>query len=204
MTFIIATKNKKKLAEMERILSPLGIRAVSEKDSGFAFPEVEENGATFAENALLKARSACKVSGMPSVADDSGLCEDALDGAPGIYSARYAGEHGDDAANNALLLKKLGDLPIEKRTARFKCAVACAFPDGSEFTVEGVCEGCIGFEESGKGGFGYDPLFYVNSLSFAELNDSEKDKLSHRGKALEKMAEKLSEMDIKERINADK
>lgn len=204
MTFIIATKNKKKLGELQRILAPLGIDAVCEADSGFDFPEVEENGTTFAENALLKARSACKVSGMPAVADDSGLCVDALNGAPGVYSARYAGAHGDDAANNALLLQNLADTPENERTARFQCAVACVFPDGTELVVEGACEGRIGYELKGDGGFGYDPLFYVGARSFAEFTAEEKDKISHRGQALCKLAAALTDMDIKEKINADK
>lgn len=204
MKFIIATKNKKKLAELSRILAPLGIDAISEADSGIDFPEVVEDGETFADNALLKARSACKISGMPAVADDSGLCVDALDGAPGVYSARYAGNHGDDSANNALLLKNLENVPKDKRTARFVSAVACVFPDGDEFTVEGSCEGIIGFAEKGENGFGYDPLFYVGEQSFAELSDSEKDKLSHRGKALKLLKERLEKMNIKEKINADK
>lgn len=185
-------------------MAPLGIGAISEADSGIDFPEVVEDGETFADNALLKARSACEISGMPAVADDSGLCVDVLDGAPGVYSARYAGNHGDDSANNALLLKNLENVPKDKRTARFVSAVACVFPDGDEFTVEGSCEGIIGFAEKGENGFGYDPLFYVGEQSFAELSDSEKDKLSHRGKALKLLKERLEKMNIKEKINADK
>lgn len=204
MTFIIATKNQKKLGELQRILAPLGIDAICEADSGFHFPEVEENGTTFAENALLKAKSACSVSGMPAVADDSGLCVDALDGAPGVYSARYAGGHGDDAANNALLLKNLENIPHEQRTARFQCAIACVFPDGRQLVVEGACEGYIGQTPRGTDGFGYDPLFYVNARSFAELTAQEKDRLSHRGQALRKLSAALAQMNFKENNNADK
>lgn len=193
MKFIIATKNPKKLKELSRILEPLGIEAVCEADTEFTFPEVEENGATFADNALLKARSVASISGFAAVADDSGLCVDALDGAPGVFSARYAGEHGNDSANNALLLKNLEGLPFEQRTAYFISAVAVVFPNGEEFTVEGRCNGHIGFEPRGEDGFGYDPLFYVNQKSFAELTAEEKDKISHRGRALCALAERLRE-----------
>lgn len=196
MTFVIATKNQKKLAELRRILAPLGIDAVCEGETDFDFPEVEETGETFAENALLKARSVAKISGCPAVADDSGLCVDALDGAPGVYSARYAGLHGDDKANNALLLQNLRDVPEERRTAHFVSAVAVVFPDGRELTVEGCCDGRIGFEARGAGGFGYDPLFYVGEKSFAELTAKEKDKISHRGRALAALSARLREMGL--------
>ncbi|MGI6270520.1 MAG: XTP/dITP diphosphatase [Candidatus Howiella sp.] len=198
MTFIIATKNRKKLAELRRILAPLGVDAVCEEETDFQFPEVEETGVTFAENALLKARSVAGISGLPAVADDSGLCVDALDGAPGVYSARYAGAHGDDKANNTLLLQNLAGLPEEKRTAHFVSAVAVVFPDGREFTVEGRCSGRIGFEERGEGGFGYDPLFYVGDKSFAELTAAEKDAISHRGRALAALSDKLKAFKITE------
>ncbi len=196
MTFVIATKNQKKLAELRRILAPLGIDAVCEGETDFDFPEVEETGETFAENALLKARSVAKISGCPAVADDSGLCVDALDGAPGVYSARYAGLHGDDKANNALLLQNLRDVPKEGRTAHFVSAVAVVFPDGRELTVEGRCDGRIGFEARGAGGFGYDPLFCVGEKSFAELTAEEKDKISHRGRALAALSARLREMGL--------
>ena len=198
MTFIIATKNRKKLAELRRILAPLGVDAVCEEETDFQFPEVEETGVTFAENALLKARSVAGISGLPAVADDSGLCVDALDGAPGVYSARYAGAHGDDKANNTLLLQNLAGLPEEKRTAHFVSAVAVVFPDGREFTVEGRCSGRIGFEKRGEGGFGYDPLFYVGDKSFAELTAAEKDAISHRGRALAALSDKLKAFKITE------
>ena len=196
MTFVIATKNQKKLAELRRILAPLGIDAVCEGETDFDFPEVEETGETFAENALLKARSVAKICGCPAVADDSGLCVDALDGAPGVYSARYAGLHGDDKANNALLLQNLRDVPKEGRTAHFVSAVAVVFPDGRELTVEGRCDGRIGFEARGAGGFGYDPLFCVGEKSFAELTAEEKDKISHRGRALAALSARLREMGL--------
>lgn len=192
MKFIIASKNKKKLIEMQRILSPLGIEVVSESDSGYTFPEVEENGKTFAENARIKALSAMQTTGLPTVADDSGLCIDALDGAPGIYSARFSGDH-DDSANNKKVFDLLKDTPDDKRTARFVCSISCVFPNGDEIVANGVCEGKIGYTLKGENGFGYDPLFMVGDKSFAELSDEEKDKLSHRGNAMREFTQKLQE-----------
>ena len=140
----------------------------------------------------LKSESGCKESGMPCICDDSGLVVDALDGAPGVYSARYAGDHGNDPANIALLLENMKDVPDEKRTARFMCTVCCSYPDGSEIVVSGTCEGKIGYEPKGNGGFGYDPVFMVGDKSFAELTAEEKDKISHRGNALKALAEALA------------
>lgn len=128
---------------------------------------------------------------MPCIADDSGLCVDALDGAPGVYSARFAGEHGNDSKNNAKLLDLLKDTPKEARTARFVSAVACVFPDGRELTVRGTCEGVIGYEQKGQNGFGYDPLFYVGERTFAEFSPAEKDAVSHRGNALRALVKEL-------------
>ena len=197
MTFFVATKNEGKKKELLRILSPLGIDVISEKDLKEPLCEVEENGTTFEENALIKARSASKATGLPAVADDSGLCVDAFGGAPGIYTARFAGEPSDSAKNNAKLLKVLTGVPEEQRTARFVSAVACVFPDGKEFTVRGECEGGIAFELKGDKGFGYDPLFISELGCFGEISDQEKDSISHRGKALIKLKEKLSEEYIK-------
>ncbi len=191
MKFVIATKNKHKLIEMQRILLPMGIEAVIDSDIDKTLSEPEENGVTFKENALIKARSACEICGIPAIADDSGLCVDALGGAPGIYSARYAGEHGNSKANNLKLLKELKDVEYENRTGRFVSAIACVFPDGTEFCVEGVCEGHIGFEEKGTNGFGYDPLFISELGCFAEISAEEKDKIGHRGKAMEVFKEEL-------------
>lgn len=191
MDFLIATHNLKKQKELQRVLAPLGVRVLTARDAGLTLPDVEETGETFRENALLKARSGCENGKMPCIADDSGLCVDALDGAPGVYSARFAGVHGDDARNNAKLLKALEAVPPEKRTARFVSCVACVFPDGRELTVEGTCEGVIGYETRGEGGFGYDPLFYVGERSFAQLAPEEKDAVSHRGNALRKLAATL-------------
>lgn len=185
MQYIIATHNAHKLTELARILQPLGIEAVTDKDLGISLPEVEETGTTFAENAYLKAASASAVTGLPAIADDSGLTVDALDGAPGIYSARYAGPNGTDKECNDKLLAALKDVPTEQRTAQFVCAVCCVFPDGSEpITAEGTVHGRIGYEERGTGGFGYDPLFLVGDKTTAELTAAEKDAISHRGQAL--------------------
>lgn len=191
MKFIIATKNKDKLKEMQRILLPLGISAISENELDSPLPEVIEDGNTFSDNAYIKARSACKFTGLPAVADDSGLCVDALGGQPGIYSARYAGEPSDSDRNNEKLLKELENVPADKRTARFVSAVACVFPDGREFCVIGECEGNIAFEPSGNSGFGYDPLFVCELGSFAELTAQQKDSVSHRGKAMEKFSSEI-------------
>lgn len=193
MNFLIATHNMKKRDELERILAPLGINVLTAEQAGVDLTEAEENGSTFEENAMIKAKSGCKDSGMPCIADDSGLMVDFLDGAPGIYSARFAGEHGNDEKNNDKLLELLKDVPSEKRTARFKSAVCCVFPDGREITVSGVCEGRIATHRVGNGGFGYDPIFLVGDKSYAELTDSEKDEVSHRGKALRALAEVLEQ-----------
>lgn len=191
MDFLIATHNLKKRDELQRILSPLGVHVLTADEAGVRLTDVEETGTTFEENALLKARSGAKEGNMPCIADDSGLCVDALDGAPGVYSARFAGEHGNDAKNNAKLLDLLKDTPQDRRTAQFVSAVACVFPDGREFTVRGVCRGAIGYAEKGTGGFGYDPLFYVGERSFAEFAAEEKDAVSHRGNALRKLSAEL-------------
>lgn len=191
MDFILATNNMKKLAEMQRILSPVGINVVTAKMLGITLEDVEENGETFEDNAKLKARAACKETHMPSIADDSGLCVDYLDGAPGIFSARFAGEHGNDEKNNDLLLEKLKGVPTEERTAHYVCAVCCAFPDGREIVVRGECNGAIGFERDGNEGFGYDPLFLVDGKAFGRYTAEEKDKISHRGNALRLLAKEL-------------
>ena len=188
MKFIIATHDKKKLAEMERILNPIGIEV-----STAQLQEVDETGTTFAENAYLKANAACKETGLPAIADDSGLAVDSLNGAPGIYSARYAGEHATDLQKMEKLLYELKDVPKEKRTARFVCSICCVFPNGDCITAEGTCEGTIAFELTGDGGFGYDPIFLVGEQSFGQLSNEEKDRMSHRGKALMLFSQKLQE-----------
>lgn len=194
MDFILASNNKKKLIEMQRILSPLGINVVTAKMLGKTLEEVEEDGETFEDNAKIKAYAACKEMNMPAIADDSGLCVDYLNGAPGVYSARFSGVHGDDEANNDLLLEKLDGVPIEKRGAKYVCAICCVFPNGKEITVRGECKGSIGFERDGNEGFGYDPLFLVDGRSFGRYTAEEKDKISHRGNALRLLAEELEKI----------
>lgn len=190
MKFVLATHNPGKLREMADILSRLGVEVVSPGDVG-ADVEVEETGTTFAENAMLKARAICAASGLPAVADDSGLCVDALNGGPGVYSARYGGAGLDDAGRTALLLSNLRGQTT--RAAHFACAVACAFPNGDTLTAEGRCHGTVAFAPMGNGGFGYDPVFFVPALSktFAQLTAEEKHAISHRGKALAEFAGKL-------------
>lgn len=190
MKVVAATNNGAKLKEMRRIMGAEGYEILSMAEAGVKM-DIEETGETFAENAAIKARAVCGASGLPSLGDDSGLEVDALDGAPGILSARFAGNHGDDEANNKRLLYLLERTPYIKRTSRFICAVALAMPDGALMQAEGSCEGMIGFDKSGSNGFGYDPLFYVNGYSFADLEDEEKDKISHRGRALKELVERL-------------
>ena len=198
MQYIIATHNQAKLAELSRILAPLGIQPVTDRDLGLTLPEVEETGETFAENAYLKAASACAATGLPAIADDSGIAVDALGGRPGVYSARYGGPGATDEDNNRKLLRELGGLPAERRGARYVCAVCCVFPDGSEpLYAEGELRGLIGTEEKGARGFGYDPLMIVAAglpgagKTVAELTEAEKDAISHRGHALRALREAL-------------
>ena len=191
MKIFIATKNMKKLTELTRMLEPMGFEVVCERDLEKPLNEVEETGTTFEENAILKATAGLRETGYISVADDSGLCVDYLDGAPGVYSARYSGEHGNDEMNNKKLLKELDGVPEEKRTAYYVAAIACVFPDGRQFTVRGECHGKIAFEESGNCGFGYDPLFISEKGCFGHLSAEEKDSISHRGKALRLFKEEL-------------
>ena len=192
-TFLIATHNNKKKTELLRILSPLGIDVKTDEEINITLTEPEETGETFYENALIKAKSGCEESGMPCVADDSGLMVDYLAGAPGVYSARFSGANADDEKNNNKLLKLLSDVPENERTARFVSVVCCVFPNGDIISARGECEGTIGFEKLGEGGFGYDPIFMVNGKSFAEMSSEEKDKLSHRGKALKLLLDKLKD-----------
>ncbi len=185
-TFIMATHNRHKVEELSRILEPMGIHVETAE-----LPEVEETGTTFEENARLKALSACRATGLPSVADDSGIAVDALNGAPGVYSARYAGEDATDADRNRKLLDELKDVPEERRSARFVSAICCVFPGGEEIAVTGVCEGSVAFAPRGQDGFGYDPVFLVGDKTYAELSPAEKDAVSHRGKALRMLKEEL-------------
>lgn len=187
---VLATGNKGKLAEFQRLLEGLDIQVHSMKE----YPEIGEiveDGDSFAANALIKARAVCKATGKPAMADDSGLMVDALDGAPGIFSARFAGEQRSDADNNEKVLQLLEDVADANRTARFFCAIAIVLPNGDEYTVEGTCEGVILRALQGEGGFGYDPLFYVPDMgkTFAELSMEEKNRISHRGHANRKAVE---------------
>ena len=188
--FVLATRNPGKLKEMAQILEKFHVDVVMPADIGVDI-EVEETGTTFAENAMLKAKAICAASGLPAIADDSGLCVDALNGAPGVYSARYGGEGLDDIGRYRLLLNSLRG--ANTRAAHFACAIACAFPNGDELTAEGRCEGAIAFAPMGEGGFGYDPVFLVPELrkTFAQMTAEEKSSISHRGRAMEKFAEKL-------------
>lgn len=192
MKFVLASKNQKKLVEMNAILSQLGIEACSEADAGVDV-EVEETGSTFEENSLLKARAVMEASGLPAVADDSGLCVDALNGAPGVYSARYGGPELDDTGRCRLLLENLrGQSP---RTAKFVSVITCCFPNGDVLTARGECPGTIAFAPMGEGGFGYDPVFFLpeKKKTFAQLTAEEKNAISHRGKALETFRARLEE-----------
>lgn len=184
MNYVIATHNAHKLIEIQRILEPLGIAAVTDRDLGEELPEVEETGTTFAENAYLKAASACAATGLPAIADDSGLVVDALGGAPGVYSARYAGEDATDEERNRKLLEELKDVPAGQRQARFVSAICCVFPNGDVLRTQGTVEGEIAFAPAGENGFGYDPLFLVGNVTTAQLSPAEKDAISHRGRAL--------------------
>lgn len=196
MRFIIATHNPHKLTEMRRILEPLGIEAVTDTDLRITLPEVEETGETFVENAYLKAASACAFAGLPAIADDSGLTVDALNGAPGVYSARYAGEGADGPACVNKLLREMADVPDGARGAQFVSAICCVFPDGDTLTAKGVCRGCIAYAPAGDNGFGYDPVFAAEEYdgrTYAEITDDEKDAVSHRGRALREFAPLLQD-----------
>ncbi len=195
MNFLIATHNMKKRDELQRIMEPLGINVILDRDIGIELTDVEETGLTFKENARLKAESGCRESGMPCIADDSGLETDALGGAPGIYSARYAGEHGNDSKNIEKLLDELKDVTDDRRTARFVSAACCAFPDGRCIFSRGECWGKIAFAPKGNGGFGYDPVFLPDDIkdgrTMSQLTPDEKDTISHRQRALEGLAAQL-------------
>ncbi len=192
MQIVIASRNKKKIEELKRILEGLSIEILSVNN----FPHIEEvveDGLTFQENALKKARYVCKQIGMPALADDSGLEVDALGGAPGVRSARYAGDNASDEDNIKKLLKELEGVPLEKRNARFVCCIALVFPDGREYLFWGYVRGKITETPKGSYGFGYDPVFIPEgfSITFAQMLPDEKDRISHRKKALDKLKEFL-------------
>ena len=190
MKFVLASQNPHKLVEMNAILSAYGVEVVLEGELGLRV-EVEETGSTFAETALLKARAVMERSGLPAIADDSGVCVDALNGAPGVYSARYGGPALDDVQRYQLLLANLRGQT--NRAAHFISHITCCFPNGDVIDAEGVCPGTIAFAPQGSGGFGYDPVFFLPQLrkTYAQLTPEEKAAVSHRGKALAVFEEKL-------------
>ena len=188
---IVATRNPDKLIELRRILDAGQVPVdVSDLDEFPDMPEVAETGLTFTENALLKARAVAAYTGLPAVADDSGLCVDALNGMPGVLSARWAGRHGDDDANLELVLAQLADIPAGHRGAQFACAAALVLPSGAEHVAEGLLEGSLTTAPRGTNGFGYDPIFVPDGyeITTAEMDPADKDKISHRGRALRHLA----------------
>jgi XTP/dITP diphosphohydrolase len=188
---ILATRNRGKLAELRRILAAAGVSAaVTDLDDAPGMPEVAETGRSFTDNALLKARAVAAFTGLPAVADDSGLCVDALNGMPGVLSARWSGSHGDDEANLQLLLAQLADVPAGERGAQFVCVAALVLPSGVEHLTEGTVRGQLTRSPRGSNGFGYDPIFVPDGfeLTTAQMSAEEKDKISHRGKALRALA----------------
>ena len=195
---IVATGNEGKMEEIRQILQGEGIVFSSLRDENLQDVEIVEDGETFEENAIIKAKAISERTGEMVLADDSGLEVDALDKAPGVYSARYMGEDTPYTVKNKHIIDLLKDVEGEKRSARFVCVIACAFPDGRVITSRGVIEGQIGYEEKGEHGFGYDPIFYVPELgcTTAELAPEEKNKISHRGRALTAMYERLKEENV--------
>ncbi len=194
---LFATGNMDKMREIRAIMEDLGIEVLSMKEAGVSI-DVEENGESFEENALIKAKALCEKTGEIALADDSGLEVEYLNNEPGIHSARYLGRETSYREKNADLIRRLEGVAGEKRAARFVCAVAAAFPDGTTETVRGVMEGRIGYEEAGENGFGYDPIFFLPEygLTSAEIAPEEKNRISHRGKALRKMRERLIALNV--------
>lgn len=191
-TFVIASNNAKKVDELNRILNPLGITAKTAREMNVNLDDVEETGTTFIENARLKARATYQRTGLPCIADDSGLMVDALNGMPGVYSARYSG--GGTEENNKKLLKEMENVPVTMRTAKFVTVICCILKDGKELIAYGECVGRIGYKPVGENGFGYDPLFLVqDGRTFAQLSADEKDKISHRGNALRTLKQQLEQ-----------
>lgn len=190
MKLVLASKNEKKLVEMRNILTQLGVEVISETEAGVDVM-VEETGSTFEDNAALKAVAVMKASGLPAVADDSGLAVDAMNGGPGVYSARYGGEELDDVGRYRLLLENMRGLM--DRRCKFVSAICCAFPNGDLITARGECAGTLAYAPKGEGGFGYDPIFFIPSLkkTFSQLTQEEKNEISHRGNALREFKLKL-------------
>lgn len=195
MKFVLASKNSHKLEEMRAILAPLGVELVLQSELGVDV-DVEETGATFEENSLLKARAVMEATGLPAIADDSGLSVPALGGEPGVYSARYGGDAcKTDADRYQLLLQKLQGKVVMERAAEFVCVITAIWPDGRSLQARGSCEGVIALCPHGEGGFGYDPVFYVpqEGCTFAEMDPEKKNAISHRANALKQFVEKLRE-----------
>ena len=197
-TVIAASRNKHKIAEIERITASFGMKVISRDEAGIPPEEVEETGVTFEENSLIKAEAIMKESGQITIADDSGLMVDYLGGAPGVYSARFAGEEADDEKNNAKLLALLEDVPYKERKAKFVSVITLLYPDGTKIVARGECPGHIIDTPEGHNGFGYDPLFvpFGYQRTFAQLTDDEKSKISHRARALKELERILKERKI--------
>lgn len=192
MKFVLATQNMKKLEELRKVLSELGVEVVSEAELGVKI-EVEETGTTFAENSLLKAKAVMEATGLPAIADDSGLCVKAMNGGPGVYSARFGGEGLDDKGRYMLLLEMMQGQT--DRSAYFHCTITCAFPNGDVLQADGDCSGTIAFSPMGDDGFGYNPVFFVpeKKKTFAQMTLAERSEISHRGKALRRFKESLAD-----------
>jgi XTP/dITP diphosphohydrolase len=203
MKLVVATRNPGKIRELNRMLEGLPVEVVSAEAAGL--PEVEETGATFEENARLKAQSALQYTGEASLGEDSGIEVDALGGEPSVYSARFAGPDATDEDRNAEFMRRLDGVPDERRTCRYRSVVVLAFLDGREIVCEGSCEGRIGYEPRGSNGFGYDPIFYLpdHGLMMAELAPDEKNRISHRGRALEQLRGALGELFQLERTKGE-
>jgi len=191
MKIVLATGNKNKIREIKEKFFLLDKVEISSLEELTGIPHIEENASTFRGNALIKAAAICRLTGLPAMADDSGIVVDALNGEPGIYSARYGSTGFSDLQRNSLVLSKMKPVPEAERSARFVCVIALVLPDGREYTAEGICSGFITLEPAGENGFGYDPIFYIPEAgrTMAQLNPEEKNSISHRGKALEKIYE---------------
>ena len=200
MKIVAATGNKHKIEEIESITKKFGMNVITKAEAGVGDLEVEETGTTFEENSLIKAEAIMKATGMPAIADDSGLEADALNGAPGVYSARYSGEGATDESNNAKLLKLMENIPDDERSARFVSVVTLCFPDGTVVAARGECPGTLRRSPRGDGGFGYDPLFVPVGYdkTYAEISAEEKNIISHRAKALGILRMKLKETGFEE------
>ena len=193
---VLATRNAKKLAELDRLLAGAGLDVqIVGSDAFSELPEIEETGSTFAENSLIKARAVSTHTGLIAIADDSGLCVDALDGQPGIYSARWAGEGATDESNLDLVLEQIRDIEPARRTAHFACAAALVLPSGEEYVVQGQVNGVLLTQRRGVGGFGYDPIFLPDGfdITTAEMTSEQKDAISHRGQAMRALVPVIQE-----------